>query len=96
MIVLCMSLICGARFFLCDDVCLFVCLCYGVYVLLVYRLHWFVLCVMLNYVLAFLFACGVYVVFVVCCSDVCCCIGLSCVYVWLLWFRFRVCVFVMV
>ena len=39
-----MSLICVVIFFLCDGVCLLMCLCYGLCVLFVDRFHWIVLC----------------------------------------------------
>ena len=42
-------------FFLCDVGCLFVCLRYGVCVLSAYRVHWFVLSVLLCSVIVFLF-----------------------------------------
>ena len=88
--------ICIARSFVCDGVCLFMRLCYGVYLLLAYRFHWFVLCVMLCEFLGFCFAFGVCVVFVVCCVADWCFIGLSCVYVLLLLCCIRCCVLVLV
>ena len=50
-----------------DIVCLFMCLCYGVYLSFVYRVHKCVLCVLFKYFLvcALLFAFGVCVLFVV-------------------------------
>ena len=66
----CMSLICVVLHLLCDVVCLFMCLCYGVGLSSAYRVHWLVLCVLLCYFLVFLFL--VCVLIVVCCDAVCC------------------------
>ena len=78
-IVFCMSRLCGAPFCLCDVVCLFMCLWYGVNVLFVDRFHWFVLCELFCYCLGKV-CFGVCVLFVACCVAVCCFNGLSCVY----------------
>ena len=79
--------------FLCEIVCVFMCLWYGLYLLFAYRFHWFVLCVLLCYVLV-VFDLRVYGLFVMCCVAVCCFNGLSCVYVsLLLLFCVRCCVF---
>ena len=80
-------------FFLCEYVCLFMCLWYGLN-LFADRCHWFVLCAVLVFSCLFVF--GVYVVFVVCCVAVCCFIGLSRACVLLLLHGVRACVFVMV
>ena len=95
MIVCCMSLIYVVLSVLCDGVYLFVCLWHGLYLLLVYRCRWCVLCaVLLFYCTVFVF--GVSVLFVVCCGAVWCFIGVSCAYgVWLLC-CFRCCFVVMV
>ena len=68
----------------CDAVYLYMCLCYGLFVLSVYRFHWIVLCVLLCYVLV--------VVLLVCvfaCGVLCCCVLFH-------WFVVRVCFVVVV
>ena len=52
-----MSLICVVLSCLCDGVCLFMCLWYGLYLLFVYRFHWFVLSVLFCYTLVFFLLC---------------------------------------
>ena len=90
-VVFCVSRICVVRSFLCDAVCL--CMLWHVFVVcLSIALVCFVCAVMLVSCLCF----GVYVLFVVWCVAGCCFIGLSCVYVLLLLFRFSVCFLLLV
>ena len=77
--------------FLCDAVCLFMCLWYGLCLSYVDRFQWVVLCALFCCVLV---ECvfGVCALFAVCCVAACCFNGLSCVYVLLMvWFRFCCC-----
>ena len=50
-----MSRLCVVISFLCDVVCLFMCLWHGLYSLFVSQFHWFVLCVLFWYSIVFLF-----------------------------------------
>ena len=90
-----MSLICVVRSVLCDVACPLMCVWYGVYLLLVYRFHWFELCVLFCDVscLLLLFVCmfclwcvvlpfGVSLVCRACMLCCCCCL----VFVFVLFF----------